>query len=128
MKEVSSISITFPAPVELNADVQIALNSLVSLICDQWQSQNPGMVMWASGNGCQPIWKNGDIAGFDENTFSIACSARKAYDSERIEFTPEQVEAVRQAIERARQDALEWRRMTRVSREKMQEPLGSEGN
>jgi len=125
MKQVREISISFPEAVEIGADAQVVLNTLVSLICNQWESKNPGYVMWAAGNGCSPIWEGGDIVGFREDKFSISCAAREAYDSERVEFTPTQVDAIRAALRRAREDAEEWRRLTRVSAEKLQEPIGT---
>ena len=83
----TAIEVSFPVPVELSQDAQRDLVMLVSRVCNEWQAQHPGRVMWPFGIGCKPTFipltaEQEAERGieFDEGTFQIECSERADYE------------------------------------------------
>lgn len=85
--KITAIEITFPVAVELTNEEQQELDAFAGRICDRWQSENPGRVMWPAGIGCKPTYipmtaEEEQTRGieFDEGTFQISCSERADYE------------------------------------------------
>mgnify|MGYP003471889232 FL=1 len=74
---IKSIEITFAAPVEFPDGFEQALSMFIGMICEKYQRDNPERVMWPSGHGSRPIWSMGDIAGYEEEVYSIDCAERE---------------------------------------------------
>lgn len=80
---VTRFEVQFPFPVEFTREEQRALHDFFGAMCKRLQDQRPGEVVWLSGMGSAPIWKNGDIAGFDDEAYSFHITSREAYPGER---------------------------------------------
>lgn len=90
MKNLRGIEITFPAAVEITSDEQRVIHDVVRMICQRYENEHPERVMWPFGMGQRPIERMGELEGFDETRFSIDCSERERYESERdlLRYTP----------------------------------------
>lgn len=84
MSKISSIQITFAAPVELTAEAESALQFIVGKICEGYERANPDRVMWLAGYGSLPlnIWDD-DKLDFDESVLSMDCCERERYETDR---------------------------------------------
>lgn len=80
---VSRIEIVFGETVELSADHQHRLVSLINEICEAYEDSNPDRVMWPAGIGDKPsgIWT--DELSFDASVFQIDCCERERFEGER---------------------------------------------
>lgn len=84
MSKIRNIEINFPEPVEVPDDLFRKLVESVGKICDLYEKQNEGRVMWPSQIGqkmlSNPFWMPDDNIEFSENTLEISCSEREKYD------------------------------------------------
>jgi len=83
VSNVSRVEVNFPVPVSLPLGWERALDALVGMVCEQYQRENPTMVMWPAGIGSK-ITSMGIAAGdehidFDDSTLAIDCAAREDY-------------------------------------------------
>ena len=83
MINIQNIEITFPVRVNITSAEQKLLNRIVRSICLRYERLNPEKVLWACGSGSMPIIEKGDISGFDDSVYSIICSTRERYESEK---------------------------------------------
>ena len=81
--KIQKIEIEFPFPVELPPGFPEFLGTTVSLICKKYEAENPDRVMWPSGHGSKPIWREPEEPDFDDNIYHISCTEREAYPKER---------------------------------------------
>lgn len=70
---IKEIRITFPAPVDFPDGFENVLSTLISMVCEKYERDNPERVMWPAGQGFKPIVSMGDITGFQEHIYSIDC-------------------------------------------------------
>lgn len=85
--KIRTLVIQFPDDVPLDPDDQRTLVQLADRMCDRWEQDHPGEVMWASEIGfaitSMPMTKEDEEAGvpltFDEQTFEVGCFARADY-------------------------------------------------
>lgn len=78
------ILIEFPVDVELPDEAMRLIHQATSLVCEAYEREHPDEVMWASGIGSMPVWRYGDIEGFDDAVYNVSVSVREAYGSEKI--------------------------------------------
>ena len=74
---IKSVTITFPVPVEFPDGWEHVLSTLVSMVCEKYQRDNPERVMWAAGHGSRPIMRMGEFGGFEVDAYSIDCEERE---------------------------------------------------
>lgn len=95
MSKVQRIEISFPVPVNLPDGWERALDSLLGMVCEQYQRENPGRVMWPAGCGSKPSWSKQDAAflgiqadrnapdsgepSFDDSVYFIEVAEREDY-------------------------------------------------
>lgn len=77
-----SIEVSFGAPVHLSGDHQRRLVDLLGEICDEYERNNPGRVMWPAGIGqkmlTNPFMVDDDHPmEFDESAFAVECFERE---------------------------------------------------
>ena len=94
--KVQRVEISFAVPVSLPEGWDRVLSTLVGMVCDQYQRDNPERVMWPAGTGCKPMWSKADAAflgksagagapdngepTWDESVFVIDCEEREDYN------------------------------------------------
>ena len=54
MTKVVRISIAFPVPVEITGETSRFLDEALTAICEDYETDNPGRVMWVFGQGGTP--------------------------------------------------------------------------
>jgi len=81
---ISTIEIVFGAPVSISREHQHRLVSLIGEICDSYEADHPGRVMWPAGIGDRPagIWSG--EPSFDSSVFQIDCCERERFEGETI--------------------------------------------
>ena len=80
----SQIIISFPDHVNLPLGIEGAFQSLVRMICEQYEKENEGIVMWPAGIGSR--LKSGmanDNLVFDDSTLVIECSMREMTERDK---------------------------------------------
>jgi|SRR6185369_1535772 len=83
-EQILRIEINFPVKVAFPDQYFQSLVELVSKLCDDWQKNHPGRVMWPAGMGYKitqmPITQQDDIDGvpmkFADDTIAIDCYER----------------------------------------------------
>lgn len=75
--EIHRIEINFPCAVDLPPGFDHVLMALADAICSAWELAHPGHVMWASGVGAKPIWREPEEPDFDDSVFCIDCATRE---------------------------------------------------
>lgn len=88
MIKITSICIEFPEPVDLPDDVVQSLVEIAGRICDAYEANHPGRVMWPAGIGQMPTFipktrEEEQERGmeFDESVFSVSCCERADYEA-----------------------------------------------
>lgn len=92
---IRGIEIEFDADVNFPDGFERALSSLVSMVCEQYQRENPTRVMWAAEHGSKPLWSQADAVflgrkpgpnapangepSFNDSVFMICCAEREDY-------------------------------------------------
>lgn len=74
---ITEINITFPVPVNLPDGFGCVLSSLVGMVCEKYERENPERIMWAASHGFKPIFKMGNIVEFQQHIYSIECEERE---------------------------------------------------
>jgi hypothetical protein len=82
------IEINFPKKVYVADSKFQSLVEIVTAICNEYESKNPGRVMWAAGMGSKitymPMTREEELAGkhmeFADDTLAIDCCEREDYD------------------------------------------------
>ena len=120
MKKTRSIEITFPAAVSFPDGFERALDALVNMVCEQYQREHPGEVMWPAGYGSKMLsnplaMSDDEPLEFDDSVYSISVAAREDYYGEnphnperdrlRREAIQSQIDALRAADNRSVEDA-----------------------
>ncbi|MCB1341408.1 MAG: hypothetical protein KDK24_10155 [Pseudooceanicola sp.] len=84
MDKITTISVSFGAPVELTSDEEQALHDTIGRICARYSKEHPERTMWLSGYGSLPlnIWTAGDDEPlvFDNTCLSMDCTERENFD------------------------------------------------
>jgi hypothetical protein len=98
---VRSISVSFGAPVEISAEHQQRLVSLVGEICDAYEDTHADRTMWPAGIGGAPSGLWGGRPEFDMSVLSIDCCERERFeDEERYRSLPYAKQVIADAIDR----------------------------
>lgn len=87
-EDIVKIEINFPGAVELTNDDLRQLDAVAGEICDRYQTNHPGRIMWPAGIGSKitymPMTREEELAGrhleFDDSIFAIDCAERADYD------------------------------------------------
>ncbi len=95
MSKLRGIEISFPVGVELPDGWERALDSLVNMVCEKYERENPARVMWPANFGSKPLWSKTDAAflgveaapdappcgdpGFDDSVFVIGVCEREDF-------------------------------------------------
>lgn len=86
---ISKIEIDFPVSVDLPRGWKQQLDTLVRKICDNYEQQNPGRVMWPFGCGCKPTYvpltaeeEKHRGAEYDDSIYHIEVAEREGYPKE----------------------------------------------
>lgn len=98
--EILDLEVTFPFQVRVSESELRTLQMIASAVCDRYNRDNPGRVMWPSGCGFPPSFSRFDAAflggrvrvdedlqrgeepTFDQYSFQVQCSEREVYDEE----------------------------------------------
>jgi hypothetical protein len=80
--KVSKIEVVFPIPVEFPPGFLQTLDALVNMICEKYEAENPGRVMWCFGQGAKLIWREPEEPVFDDSIFQIEVAEREASPKE----------------------------------------------
>lgn len=84
---IRSIEIIFPTLVELPDGFEQALNTLVNMVCLQYQRKHPDQVMWPAGHGAKLLRDPASLSDdepipLDESIYCIDVSCREDYYGE----------------------------------------------
>lgn len=71
------IEIVFPVGIDFPDGFEQALDSLINMVCEQYQRENPTQVMWTSGHGSMPIWNEPHEPTFDDSVYQIEVAERE---------------------------------------------------
>jgi hypothetical protein len=82
MTKVLSIRVDFPVPVDLPPGFDRALESLVNMVCEAYEKENPERTMWPAGMGAMPVYREPEEPLFDLSVLNIAVAERDASDRE----------------------------------------------
>lgn len=85
MSKITSISITFPVPVEMTEETNRFLDEALTAVCEDYENDNPDRVMWVFGQGGTPPagWLHGEPEGeWDMAAFNIEIAERERYEGE----------------------------------------------
>ena len=77
MSKIRGIEICFPEPVELPDGWEKTLDSLIGMVCDKYERENPERVMWPAGHGCKPLWDEPNEPKFDETIYQVEVAERE---------------------------------------------------
>ena len=84
--KIRMVEIFFPQSVKLTNDDQRILDAAARTVCDRWEAEHPGRVMWPFGVGYKPTFipmtrEPEEARGmeFDDETFMIECAEREDY-------------------------------------------------
>lgn len=80
---ISLIEVIFPEPVELSAEHQHRLVSLIGEITESYEAAHPDRVMWPAGIGGRPSGLWSDEPDFDMSVFQIDCCERERFEGEK---------------------------------------------
>lgn len=81
---VSTIQVTFGAPVDLTRDQEGRLHDLIGEICEGYEATHPDRIMWVAGYGGLPMnIHDDDKLDFDMSVLSLDCAERERYDTDR---------------------------------------------
>jgi hypothetical protein len=100
-EKITRIVVDFAEPIEMPDGAERALVEIVSLICDHYECDHPGRVMWPAGIGSLPTFipmtaeeERERGIEFDTIIFSIDCPEREGHPSElqrRGQRSPRQI-------------------------------------
>ena len=87
MSKISTIEIHFPVAVELPDGWEQALGSLIDMVCNKYENENPKRVMWVGGQGSRPkfnwmVVDDEHPQEFDNEVYSIQVVEREASERE----------------------------------------------
>ena len=87
------IEISFACPGNFPDGWERALDGLIGIVCEQYQRENPTMVMWPAGFGSKMLTNpmamgDDEKMEFDDSCYSIECAAREDYYGENP-YNPE---------------------------------------
>lgn len=87
MDKIRAIEITFPVAVELPDGFDRVLDSMVDMVCKQYEREHPTEVMWPAGYGSKmlsnPLAMGDDEPlRFDDSVYAINVACREDYYGE----------------------------------------------
>lgn len=84
MAKFRRIEIDFPLDVEIDSDIQQAIDDALSEVCRRYKRNNPGRTMWVFGVGCKMLSNPFMVDDehpleFDEGVLHFEISERENY-------------------------------------------------
>lgn len=76
--KIRRVEVDFPVAVELPPGWEQALDALVNMICEQYETEHPMQTMWPAGYGAKPQWREPEEPSFDTSILFIQVAEREA--------------------------------------------------
>lgn len=78
MRKIQRIEIDFPVAIDLPDGWEQTLDGLISMICRQYEKENPDRVMRPLiGHGSKPIWNEPHEPEYDDTVYRIEVTERE---------------------------------------------------
>jgi hypothetical protein len=81
-KQIRRIEVNFPTPVTLPPGWDETFSSLVNMICEQYEADNPTRTMWPAGHGAKVLWDEPREPGLDPEVYCIDVAEQEASERE----------------------------------------------
>lgn len=82
MTKTVRIEINFQVAVDFPPGFEQALDGLIGMVCDKYEAENQGRVMWPAGAGSKILWREPEEPGFDDSVYAIDVAEREMSEKE----------------------------------------------